>query len=50
MNFELLTGLHEYTKDEWRDVARNVRPDLSDEEFDRMWDDFQEMKARKALQ
>jgi hypothetical protein len=42
-------NLNEFTKEEWRDVAREVRPDLGDDEFDRMWRGFQEVKARKTL-
>lgn len=42
--------LNEFTKEEWRDVARIVRPDLTDEEYNTMWDDFIQEKARKQLQ
>lgn len=41
--------LQEYDKEEWRRVARLLRPEWSDDEFDRAWDDFQEMKRRKPL-
>lgn len=42
--------LDEYDKTEWRDVCKTVRPDLTDKEFDAMWDDFCEMKAKKRAQ
>jgi hypothetical protein len=42
--------LQEYDEREWRDVAREVRPDLTDEEFAAMWDEFQEQKRRKGFQ
>ncbi|MGE7139151.1 hypothetical protein ACQKIE_16110 [Luteibacter sp. NPDC031894] len=48
-----MTRLDEYTKDEWFDIARQFKPDLAKDEYDRMWDDFQAMKAehlkRKTL-
>lgn len=44
------TRLDEYTKDEWWDVARAVKPDLTREEYDAMWERFQADKARSALQ
>lgn len=40
--------LDEFDKDEWRDVARLLRPDWTDADFDRAWDDFQRMKAERA--
>jgi hypothetical protein len=39
--------LQEYDTDEWRRVARLLHPDWSDEEIDRAWDEFQEMRRRK---
>lgn len=41
--------LREYDKDEWRRIVRVANPTWSDEDFDRAWDDFQEMKRRKPL-
>lgn len=35
---------------EWRDVCQRVRPELTDEEFDELWIQFQAMKGRKRLQ
>lgn len=42
--------LDEFDKDEWRLVARRLRPDWSDVDFDREWAAFQEMKRRKTMQ
>lgn len=44
------TRLDEFTKLEWWDVARRIRPDMTAEEYDRIWDEFVALKARKALQ
>lgn len=32
--------LNEYDKDEWLDIARKFKPDLTDAEYDAMWDRF----------
>lgn len=37
--------LDELDKQEWRDVAKKVRPDLTDEEFEKMWEEFHREKA-----
>lgn len=42
--------LDEFDKTEWRDVARQLHPDWTDDEFDGLWAEFQEMKSRKAAQ
>lgn len=42
--------LDEFDQDEWWDVCREVRPDITREEFDRMWEDFVAEKERKKLQ
>lgn len=44
-----MTRLDQFDKIEWRDVARLLRPDITDAEFDQMWAEFQRMKARKKL-
>ena len=44
-----MTKLNEFDKEEWRLVARRLRPDWSDEEFDRHWEDFQRDKERRAM-
>ena len=48
-----MTRLDEYTKDEWFLVVRKLRPDITEEEFDAMWEGFccakQEHEKRKAL-
>lgn len=40
-----MTRLGEYTRDEWRDVCRRLRPDLERDEFDEMWGEFVALKA-----
>lgn len=42
-------NLNEYDKDEWHDIVRTIKPDLSQEEFDEMWEEFVQMKARKQV-
>lgn len=41
--------LHEFDKEEWWDVARKVRPDLTREEYERQWAEFVAKKARRKL-
>ena len=41
--------LDEFTKDEWRDVCRRLRPDITDDEFDEEWREFQAHKRRRRL-
>ena len=43
----MTTRLNEFDKDEWRDVARRLRPDWSGEQFDRAWNEFLELKKSK---
>ncbi len=42
------TRLDEYSKEEWRDVARAARPDWTDEEFNAAWERFMALKRRRA--
>lgn len=42
--------LNELTKDEFWDVARRLRPDLTREQFDADWEEFQAAKAKRSLQ
>jgi hypothetical protein len=42
--------LDEYDRTEWLGIMRKVRPDLSDEEFSKAWDEFQRLKALRAMQ
>ena len=46
----LPSRLDEYDRNEWRDIMRRLRPDMADADFDRAWDEFQRLKAQKALQ
>lgn len=39
-------NLHEYTKDEWFDVARQFVPGLTNAEYDAMWDRYLADRAR----
>lgn len=41
--------LDEFTKEEWREIVRHVRPDWTDEKFEQVWKAFIEMKYLKAL-
>lgn len=43
-------ALNEMDRDEWRDLCRTLRPNLSDADFDEMWIQFAEFKSRKYLQ
>lgn len=42
--------LNELDKVEWFDVARQFIPDLTQEKFDDMWDEFQELKRKRGMQ
>lgn len=41
--------LSEYTKDEWRSVAKRLKPGLTDVDYDKMWDDFISYKNKRKL-
>lgn len=43
-------SLNEMSKEEWRDATRIVRPDYTDEDFERDWKEFQEAKRRRQMQ
>lgn len=42
--------LNEYDREEWRLIARQLRPDWTDTQFNAAWADFVAMKARKTQQ
>lgn len=42
---ETMQCLHEFNEIEWRDIARKLRPDWTEEDLQREWRDFQAMKA-----
>ncbi len=42
--------LNEFDKSEWWDVARRLRPELIEAEYDAMWEDFQRMKREHQRQ
>lgn len=37
------------TKEEWRLIISQVKPELDDAEFDRLWDTFQKKKREGSL-
>lgn len=37
--------LDEFDREEWRVVSRLFRPDWTEEDFNREWDDFQKLKT-----
>jgi hypothetical protein len=41
--------LDEFDADEWFDVVRAINPALTREEFDASWEQFQEVRRRRAL-
>lgn len=49
-----VTVAHLLTADEWYDVARQFKPEMTREEFEQEWDKFQVAKAaekvRRAVQ
>lgn len=49
MNADDDSRLDEFDKDEWREVCRRLRPDVTDIEYEAMWNDFQERKADGRL-
>lgn len=42
-------SLFELDKEEFWDVSRRLRPNLSREEYDVLWDNFVQMKKEKEL-
>lgn len=42
--------LDEFDKAEWRDVARILRPDWTEDDFEDAWREFTEMKRCKEMQ
>ena len=49
MSAEPEIRLDELTKDEWGDIVFALKPKMTPEEYDRLWDDFQRYKARKRV-
>lgn len=41
--------LDELNKDEWRDVARRLKPEWTEEQFEEAWQEFVELQRRKRL-
>lgn len=46
---EQLPRLSEYSKDEWRGIAKRASPGLTEEMFEEMWQGFILLKKFKAL-
>lgn len=44
------SSLNEYDANEWYDISRKLKPDLTREEFDKMWEGFQAAKAEHLRQ
>lgn len=44
-----MSALYEFDKIEWRDVVRKVRPDITDEEYDRLWNKMMAKKAKRQV-
>lgn len=40
--------LDEHDKTEWWDVARALKPGITEEEFNTMWEEFRQLKAQHA--
>lgn len=40
------TKLNEYTKEEWKDIVLHFKPELTDLEYDEMWNNFQDLKIK----
>jgi ribosomal protein L29 len=38
--------LNEYTKEEWKDIVLQLKPELTDLEYDKMWSNFQDLKVK----
>jgi hypothetical protein len=43
-------GLNMLDKVEWSDVARKLKPDLTEAEYESMWTEFVALKKQKELQ
>lgn len=37
------------SKEEWMEVAKLLRPDWDDDDFEKAWEEFCELKYRKSL-
>lgn len=42
--------LDEFDKVEWFDVAKQFLPELTQEKFNVVWDEFQELKRKRGMQ
>lgn len=43
-------NLNEFTKDEWFDIAKEMKPGLTTQEYEEMWRRFECAKSKKQLQ
>lgn len=50
MNGDEAVRLDCYDKEEWWDVCRRVRPDMTREQYDKDWDEFVKTKAERERQ
>jgi len=42
-------GLDEFDKDEWFSDCLRIRPDITSDEFDELWDEFKQYQEWKLL-
>lgn len=42
--------LDEFDKDEWREVARLIKPAWTEAQFEEAWQEFMELQQRKKMQ
>jgi hypothetical protein len=40
--------LNEFGKAEWFDIARKLKPNLTEDEYNLMWDEFQQAKRQRG--
>ena len=50
MSAEPQTRMDEFDKIEWFDVVRKLKPGLTQEEYDQMWDDYLKAKSEHTRQ
>lgn len=48
-NSQSAAVLTEFDRDEWWDVMRRAKPDITREAFDAYWDEFHAAKAKRAM-
>jgi hypothetical protein len=46
---ENLPPMYSYSREEWFDICKKMKPSLDQEEFELLWQEFVELKRRKGL-